>query len=49
MLHDSKTDGFGLAGTGDDGTMFLGAGVLMLLAGGLLTAAFATRKAGARR
>ncbi|TFB46742.1 hypothetical protein [Cryobacterium tagatosivorans] len=49
VLHDSKTDGFGLAGTGDDGTMFLGAGVLMLLAGGLLTAAFATRKAGARR
>ena len=46
-LHDSQTDGIALAD--NNGTAFLGAGVLMLLAGGLLTAAFATRKAGARR
>lgn len=46
-LHDSQTDGIALAGGNE--TAFLGAGVLVLLAGGLLTAAFATRKAGARR
>ncbi|MEO6201423.1 MAG: hypothetical protein ABIX44_09695 [Cryobacterium sp.] len=49
VLHDSKTDGLGMTGTSDNGTAFLGGGILMLLAGGLLTAAFATRKAGARR
>lgn len=49
VLHDSKTDGFGMTGTNGAEGVFLGAGVLMLLAGGLLTAAFATRKAGARR
>lgn len=49
-LHDSLTDGFGLPGAnGSQGTFLLGGGVLMLLAGGLLTAAFASRKAGARR
>jgi len=47
ILYDSRTDGFGQAD--GNGTTFLGAGVLILLAGGLLTAAFATRKAGARR
>ncbi len=53
VLHDSKTDGFGLTaghGAGDlGGTAFLGAGVLILLAAGLLAATAATRKADARR
>ena len=53
VLHDSKTDGFGLAAGHDagnlGGTAFLGAGVLILLAAGLLAASAATRKADARR
>jgi hypothetical protein len=51
VLHDSKTDGFELAGSNgvNNEGAFLGAGVLLLLAAGLLTAAFSTRKAGARR
>ncbi|MBG6058104.1 hypothetical protein IWX89_001546 [Cryobacterium sp. MP_M3] len=53
VLHDSKTDGFGLAAGHDagnlGGTAFLGAGVLILLAAGLVAAAAATRKADARR
>lgn len=53
VLHDSKTDGFGLVAGQDagnlGGTAFLGAGVLILLAAGLLAAAVATRKADARR
>ncbi|MEO6309188.1 MAG: hypothetical protein ABIO33_00690, partial [Leifsonia sp.] len=49
-LHDSRTDGFGIPGaTSMPGTFLLGAGVFILLAGGVLTVAFATRKAGARR
>ncbi|TFD74413.1 hypothetical protein [Cryobacterium fucosi] len=53
ILHDSETDGFDLAATtstaNNDGAAFLGAGVLIMLAAGLLTAALTTRKAGARR
>jgi len=53
VLHDSKTDGFDLVAAHDAGTFggtaFLGAGILVLLASGLLTLAIATRKADARR
>ncbi|MDJ0324849.1 hypothetical protein QMG61_13885 [Cryobacterium sp. PH31-AA6] len=53
VLHDSKTDGFDLVAAHDAGTFggtaFLGAGILVLLASGLLTLGIATRKADARR
>lgn len=49
VLHDSQTDGFGQGGTSGDASPFIGAGVLMLLAGGLITATLAPRKAAARR
>ncbi|TFC88445.1 hypothetical protein E3T37_14740 [Cryobacterium sp. TMT2-10] len=47
-LHDSKTDGFThVSAGGNDSPVFLGAGALLLA--GLLTAAFAARRIGARR
>lgn len=45
-LYDSNTDGFLLAGINSDGAMFLGVGLLLLIAAGLLTVAVVSREAG---